>query len=76
MLLKKVFVHRKQFPLILTFAVTIHKCLGLSLDCAIVELSERVFCAGMAYVALSRVKQLENLHLVAFQEEAIKVSIY
>ena len=74
MLLKKVFVHRKQFPLILAFAVTVHKCQGLSLDCAIVDLSEKVFCAGMAYVALSRVKQLQNLHLVAFQEEAIKVS--
>ena len=38
------------------------------------DLSEQVFCPGMAYVALSRVKQLENLHLIAFEEEAIKVS--
>ena len=74
MLLKKVYVHRKQFPLILAFAVTVHKCQGLSLDCAIMDLSEQVFCPGMAYVALSRVKQLENLHLIAFHEEAIKVS--
>ena len=53
--------------------MTVHKCQGLSLDCAIMDLSE-VFCRGMAYVALSRVKQLENLHLIAFHEEAIKVS--
>ena len=38
------------------------------------DLSEQVFCAGMAYVALSRVKQLENLHLIAFDKDAIKVS--
>jgi hypothetical protein len=38
------------------------------------DLSEQVFCPGMAYVALSRVKQLENLHLIAFEEEAIEVS--
>ena len=74
MLLKKVYVHRKQFLLILAFAVTVHKCQGLSLDCAIMDLSEQVFCPGMEYVTLSCVKQLENLHLIAFNEEAIKVS--
>ena len=74
MVLKKIYVHRKQFPLILAFAVTVHKCQGLSLDCAMMDLSNKVFCAGMAYVALSRVKKLENLHLIAFTEQAIKVS--
>ena len=74
MLMKKIYVYRKQFPLILAFAVTVHKCQGLSLDCALMDLSEQVFCAGMAYVALSRVKQLENLHLIAFDKDAIKVS--
>ena len=64
--MKKIYVYRKQFPLILAFAVTEHKCQGLSLDCALMDLSEQVFCAGMAYMALSRVKQLENLHLIAF----------
>ena len=74
MLMKKIYVYRKQFPLILAFAVTEHKYQGLSLDCALMDLSEQVFCAGMAYMALSRVKQLENLHLIAFNEEAIQVT--
>ena len=68
------YVHRKQFPLILAFAVTVHKCQGQSLDCAMMDLSNKVFCAGVAYVALSRVEKLENLHLIAFTEQAIKVS--
>lgn len=53
--LKSFHVYRKQLPLILSYAVTIHKCQGLSLDSAIVDLSNKVVCAGMAYVALSRV---------------------
>ena len=74
MVLKKIYVHCKQFPLILAFAVTVHKCQGLLLDCAMMDLSNKVFCVGMAYVALSRVKKLENIHLIAFTEQAIKVS--
>ena len=69
---KKVFVFCKQFPPILAFAVTIHKCQGLLLDCAVMDLSDQVFCDGMAYVALSRVKQLENLHLIAFTPQSKK----
>ena len=38
------------------------------------DLSKQVFCAGMAYVVLSRVKEMQNLHLIAFDVEAIKVS--
>ena len=69
--LKKIYVQRKQFPLILAFAVTVHKCQCLSLDCAMMD---QVFCAGKAYVALSRVRKLENLHLVSFSPQSIKVS--
>ena len=52
-------MYREQFPVTVAYAVTIHKCQGLSLDCVIVDLSSNVFCAGMAYVAISRVRTLE-----------------
>ena len=73
-ILRRFYVYRKQFPVILAFAVTIHKCQGLSLDCAIVDLSSNVFATGMAYVALSRVRTLTGLHLLAFDPKSIKVS--
>ena len=74
MLMKNYFVYRKQFPLILAYAVTIHKCQGLSLDCAIVDLSDQIFSDRMAYVALSRVRSLSGLHLTAFDPKSIMVS--
>ena len=73
-IMKNFYLYRRQFPLILAYAVTIYKCQGLLLDCAIVDLSDKVFSAGMAYVAVSRVLTLQGLHLVAFEPESIMVS--
>ena len=44
--MKKIYAFRKQFPLILAFAVTIHKCQGLSLDCG---MTDQVFSPGLHY---------------------------
>ena len=75
MVMKNFYVYKKQFPLILAYGVTIHKSQGLSLDCAIIELSDEVFSDGMAYVALSRVRSLSGLYLTAFDPKCIKVSL-
>jgi len=40
LVVKNCYVQRTQFPLILAYAVTIHKCQGLSLDSAIVDLQK------------------------------------
>ena len=61
--LRSFYVYRKQFLHILAYAVTIHKCQGLSLNNAIIDLSNKVFSPGMAYVALSRVRLLTLTHL-------------
>ena len=74
MVMHNFYVYRKQFPLILAYAVTIHKSQGLSLDCAIVDLSDAVFSPGMAYVALSRVRSLSGLYLSAFNPKSLMVS--
>ena len=75
MIMKNFFVYRKQFSLILAYAITIHKCQGLSLDTAIVDLSDQVFAPGMAYVALSRLRSLSGLHLAAFRRKSIMVNV-
>ena len=72
--LNKFYVHREQFPLIVAYAVTIHKSQGLSLDCAIIDLSTKVFGEGMAYVALSRVRSIDGVYLTSFTPDAIMAS--
>jgi len=64
---------RKQVPLRLAWAMTIHKCQGCSLDRA--EISLRgIFESGQAYVALSRVKTLKGLKLIGFNSTVVKVN--
>uniref|UniRef100_A0A1X7SRG4 ATP-dependent DNA helicase n=1 Tax=Amphimedon queenslandica TaxID=400682 RepID=A0A1X7SRG4_AMPQE len=74
MLSKNLYIQRKQFPLILSYAITIHKCHGLSLDTAIIDLSTDVFGDGMAYVALSCVSTLNGLHLLSLDPLSVTVS--
>ena len=55
----------EQIPLILAWAVTIHKAQGLTLDDVRVDLGNGAFASGQTYVALSRARTLEGLSLTA-----------
>ncbi len=62
-----------QIPLRLAWAITVHKSQGMTLDAAKIDL-RRAFVEGMGYVALSRVRSLENLSLVGINQMALRVS--
>ena len=63
--------HRK-IPLEYAWALTIHKCQGMTLDLCIMDIGRNVFECGQTYVALSRVKNLEGLYLLNFDSKSIK----
>jgi len=65
-------VLRRQIPLVLAYAVTIHKCQGSTLDSALVDIGKSTFEYGQAYVALSRLKSLEALYIHELDATAIR----
>jgi ATP-dependent DNA helicase PIF1 len=63
-----------QVPLILSWALTIHKCQGATLDAAEIDVGSGIFECGQTYVALSRVKSLNGLYLTSFDAKRIKIN--
>ena len=71
---KTINVIRKQFPLILALAVTIHKVQGMTMDRIVVDMSpdKGRYQKGQAYVAFSHVRTYEGLHIKGYCRHQIK----
>lgn len=66
-------VKRRQFPLQLAAAKTIHKSQGSTMQNAVVHFGNRKI-DHIHYVGLSRVTHIRNLHILSLNENKIKVS--
>ena len=67
---------RTQFPLVLAWAITIHKCQGLTLPDIVVDMtpSKGHYTVGQVYIAFSSVTQLDKLHIINYTRKQINVS--
>jgi ATP-dependent DNA helicase PIF1 len=62
-----------QVPIILAWALTIHKSQGATMDAAEIDVGSGIFECGQTYVALSRVKSLDGLYLTSFDAKKIRI---
>ena len=62
MVAEKKSVPRCMFPIVFAWALTIHKCQGMTLSSAVVSFAD-CFAGGQGYVARSRVRDLDNLYV-------------
>lgn len=67
----RVVASRVQIPLMLAWAISIHKAQGMTIPDLEVSF-QGIFEYGQAYVALSRATSLEGLHLQSFERNAVR----
>ena len=59
-------------PLKLAWAITIHRSQGATLDAVVLDLGDSVFTYGMAYVALSRVRNLQSVKIIDVKAKSFR----
>jgi len=63
-----------QYPLMLAWALTIHKIQGATMELGEIDIGSSIFEYGQTYVALSRIQSLDGLYLSEFNPERISAN--
>ena len=60
-------------PLKLAYALTIHKCQGMTLDAIEIDIGNKIFASGQAYTALSRARTLDSIKMIDISKKSFYV---
>ena len=64
----------KYIPLMLSWAISIHKSQGATIDALEIDLGDTIFACGQAYVAISRGRNKESIKISELSKRSIKTS--
>ena len=72
-------IQRTQFPIVLCYAITSHKCQGMTLGKVLIDFTDvdgkvASIPPGSFYVAITRVRKSDDLYLTTFAKSFIKVN--
>lgn len=70
---EKVVARRKQYPLCLAWAISVHKSQGMTIGALALDISG-CFAPGQAYVALSRATALDCVKVAPFRRAVVRTS--
>ena len=59
-----------------SYALSIHKSQGMTIDALEIDLGENIFTCGQAYTALSRAKSLQSIKIIEVSKESFKTNPY
>lgn len=65
-------VCRRQIPLVLGYAITVHRAQGMTLDCVELDLGDDIFADGQFYTSLSRVRTVKGLSITNLNFNSVR----
>jgi ATP-dependent DNA helicase PIF1 len=68
--------HIYHLPLKVSYALSIHKSQGMTIDALEIDLGENIFTCGQAYTALSRAKSLKSIKIIDVSNKSFRINPY
>jgi ATP-dependent DNA helicase PIF1 len=63
-----------HMPVKLAYALSIHKCQGMTIDALEIDLGKNIFACGQLYTALSRGTSLKNIRIINIDKNSFKIN--
>lgn len=63
-------------PIKTSYALSIHKSQGMTIDSVELDLGSNIFAHGQTYTALSRAKNLKSIKIINVDKASFKVNPY